>query len=152
MHKVGRLAHTHQWRARVYIFHPGIHLFIGPERQIPQLFFRLNFEAERLEIDALDIFDLLKVAYLLRSRCRLSISLVPSERLKNMPSKSGRHTSFLNTCSSVPPKTNHFLLHIKLLRPSSLILAGPVLTTVFLPGGGDGDKADAELRIGNELE
>lgn len=62
------------------------------------------------------------------------------------------HTSFLNTCNSVPPNTNHFLLHIKLLNPSSLILAGPVRTTVFLPGGGEGLRAEAELRIGNELE
>ena len=63
-----------------------------------------------------------------------------------------RHTSFLNICNSAPPNTNHFLDHRKLLNPSSLILAGPVRTTVFLPGGGDGDKAEAELSIGNELE
>jgi hypothetical protein len=44
-----------------------------------------------------------------------------------------QRTSFLKICRSVPPSTSHLLLHKKLLKPSSLTLACPVLITVFLP-------------------
>ena len=61
-------------------------------------------------------------------------------------------TSFLNICRSVPPKTSHLLLHRKLLNPSSLTLACPVLMTVFLPSleCAAGLSAEAGFRIGNE--
>lgn len=65
VHKVGRLADAHQWGPRVYILHPRVHLFIRPKGEIPQLLFGLDFEAEWLEVDALNVFDLFQVTYLL---------------------------------------------------------------------------------------
>jgi hypothetical protein len=61
-------------------------------------------------------------------------------------------TSFLNICRSVPPKTSHLLLHKKLLNPSSLTFACPVLITVFLPSlvCAPGLSADAGFKIGKE--
>lgn len=59
-------------------------------------------------------------------------------------------TSFLNTCSSFPPSTNHFLDHKKLRNPSSFMLACPVRTTVFRLTVRAGDSADAEFIMGNE--
>ena len=75
MHKVGRLTDTHQGRARVYILHPGIHLLVCPESEIPQLVLGFDLQAERLQVDPLYILDLLQVTYLLRRRCGLPISL-----------------------------------------------------------------------------
>lgn len=78
----------------------------------------------------------------------------PSFRAKSNSSRiqqafpPGSLTSFLNTCSSLPPRTNHFFDHKKLLRPSSFILACPVRTTVFRLAGREGDSAEAEFMIG----
>jgi hypothetical protein len=72
---------------------------------------------------------------------------------------SAKRTSFLNICSSLLPSTNHLFDHKKLRSPSSLTLAGPVLTTPLefpLPLAPlfdrCGPSADEGFKMGNEDE
>jgi hypothetical protein len=57
VNKVGGLADAHEWGARVDVFHPAVDLLVGAESEVYQLVLDLDFDAEGLDIDALDIND-----------------------------------------------------------------------------------------------
>lgn len=77
MYKVGRLTDAHQRGSRVQVLHPRIDLLVCAERKVVELVLALDFQAEWLEIDALDILDLLEVDQMLRRGCLLIISPFP---------------------------------------------------------------------------
>lgn len=62
VHKISRLTDAHQGASRVDILHPAVHFLIRPECEVEEFVLRLQLDAKRLQVDALNVDDLLKRA------------------------------------------------------------------------------------------
>lgn len=63
MNKVGRLADTHQRRARVDVLHPAVNLLVGAEGKVEQFILDLQLYTEWFDVDALNVNNIDKLEH-----------------------------------------------------------------------------------------